>query len=99
MSWKPSRANTSSVGSSGSALCDVVDGRIANTSDRIEFEGLSVRGVHRLGHAPVLELGMPADITQIWNFLPAIDVPVVRLERLLRLLGIRLFGEQVVLEG
>src|SRR5919204_3321649 len=67
-------------------------------SHRLELEALLIRGIHRFRHAPVLELGVTADVSQVRNLPSAIDVGAVNPERLLRLLRIRFFGEQIVLE-
>src|SRR5262249_47166333 len=100
-SRSPSRAKTSSVGTSGSFLCDVVDVRTAAVtpaSHRIELERLDVRRIDGFRHAPVLELRVASDVSEVRNLPPARDVAFVGRERLLRLLRVRLLGEQVLLE-
>ncbi len=70
----------------------------AAASHRLEGERLLVGGVDGFRHAPVLELRVAADVAQVRDLLAAIDVGLIRRERLLGLLRIRLLGEQVVLE-
>ena len=68
------------------------------TSDGRELERLLVGGVHRLGHAPVLELRVPPNVAEVRDLPAAVDVRAIGHERLLGLLRIRLLREQVVLE-
>src|SRR5205823_4031785 len=109
MSRKSSFDNISSVAGSGSRLCEVVDARtrgggaapldiISASLHRAKFLRLQIRRIHRLRHSPVLEFGVAADVAQVGNLPSPIDVRMIGGERLLRLLGIRLLGEEIVFE-